>query len=210
MISINSNWFKYFSGVYERNKFILAVAAVIFFLSLFIGILVGYLLPDFTLKIINVFVQSLLSYHIEKTTLSIFAHNLQAVLLEYSGGVIGIIPIIALLTNGFIIGAFFGYLFNHSYLTAIGSLSVQKFLVFTLPHGIFEIPGFIIAGAAGLRVTTRIIDLIKKIIYKKPEPVDNWKLKDSLFLLVISIILIFIAAIIEANITPVLGSMFGG
>ena len=203
----NSNWFKYFSGLYKRNRFILTVAAVIFFLSLFIGILVGYLFPDLILKIINAYVQSLLSYHLEKTTLSIFTHNLQAIFIEYIGGFIAIIPVIELFSNGFFIGGFFGYLFNHSYAAAIGPLSAWKFLVYTIPHGIFEIPGFIIAGAAGLRVTTLVIDLLKNIIYKKHDDVNYWKIKDSLGLLLISVILILIAAIIEANITPILGSI---
>jgi len=204
------NYSNYLSRLYNRNKFILQLAAVIFFVSLFLGILVGYLFPDIVRKIIDTYVQALLSLHIQKTTLSIFTHNLQAVLTEYIGGVIAIIPIFDLFSNGFFIGAFFGYLFNHSYTTAIGPLSAQKFLAYTIPHGIFEIPGLIIAGAAGLRLTTQVIDIIKQFRSQKPEQLKYRKFKDSLALMAISIILIFIAANIEANITPILGPILGG
>jgi stage II sporulation protein M len=210
MIIKNSRWLNYFTGLYNRNKFILTIATSIFFVSVFVGISVGYFLPDFTINLLNAYVKALLSMHIEKTTLSIFSHNLQAALLNYLGGIIGIIPVGVLSSNGFSIGAFFGYLINHSYETAIGFLSAREFLIYILPHGIFEIPGFIISGAAGFRLTTIVIDMIKNTINKTPEKIENWKIKDSLSLLSISIILLFIAAIIEANITLTLGKILTG
>ena len=209
-MSKTSTWFNYFYGLYNRNKLMLAIAAAIFFLALFIGIFVGYFFPDFTSNLLNQYVKGLLNIHIEKTALSIFLHNLQAALLNYLGGVIGIIPVGALSANGFIIGAFFGYLINHSYQTAIGFLYAREFIIYTLPHGIFEIPGFIIAGAAGFRLTTVVIELIKNVINKNPKNEDNWRFKDSLGLFAISVILLLIAAIIEANITIPLGNLLTG
>lgn len=123
---------------------------------------------------------------------------------------VGIIPAGVLSFNGFIIGAFFGYLINHSYVTAIGTINARDFLIYTLPHGIFEIPGLIIAGTAGFRLTTIIIELIKNTINKNPKNFNNWKIKDSLSLFMVSIILILIAASIEANITPTLGNLLTG
>jgi stage II sporulation protein M len=171
---------------------------------------VGYFFPDFIFNLLNEYVKALLSLHIEKTTLSIFSHNLQAALLNYLGGVVGIIPAGVLSFNGFIIGAFFGYLINHSYVTSIGAINARDFLIYTLPHGIFEILGLIIAGTAGFRLTTIIIELIKNTINKDPKNFNNWKIKDSLSLFMVSIILLLIAASIEANITPTLGNLLKG
>jgi stage II sporulation protein M len=209
-MSFNSKCLEFFSGLYNRNKLLLTLAAAVFFVSLFIGVIVGYFFPDFIFNLLNEYVKALLSLHIEKTTLSIFSHNLQAALLNYLGGVVGIIPAGVLSFNGFIIGAFFGYLINHSYVTAIGAINARDFLIYTLPHGIFEILGLIIAGTAGFRLTTIIIELIKNTINKDPKNFNNWKIKDSLSLFMVSIILLLIAASIEANITPTLGNLLKG
>jgi uncharacterized membrane protein SpoIIM required for sporulation len=76
-----------------------------------------------------------------------------------------------------------------------------------LPHGIFEISGFIISGAAGFRLTTLVIAVLKR---KNPINEHYWKLKDSLALLAIAIVLLFIAATIEANYSISVGNYITG
>ena len=67
----------------------------------------------------------------------------------------------------------------------------------------FEISGFIIAGAAGFRLTKIVYNLLRN---------DNsvsdhyWEFKDAMALFIIAIVLIVIAAIIEANYTLPLGN----
>jgi uncharacterized membrane protein SpoIIM required for sporulation len=212
-ISDSNFWGKcleFFTGVYQRNKIVLTVSLVIFFAYLFLGILVGYFSSDIIENLLKTYTQAIHSANIEITTISIFIHNLQAALIAYFGGIIGIISALVLIFNGFIYGAFLGYLMHGSSVSSFGVLTPGKFLVYTLPHGIFEITGFIIAGAAGFRLTTLSVGVIKSIIKKTPINEHYWKFTDSLALFVVAIILIFIAAIIEANITASLGNYITG
>ncbi len=200
---------KFFRGLYKRSKMVLTVAVAIFFVSIFMGLFIGYFSPVFTEHFLTHEV-NLLGSHLEKTTLSIFMHNFQSLLLTYIGGIIGIIPVGTLFSNGFIYGSFLGYFTHGGVINHYGVSTPGNFIVYTLPHGIFEIPGFIIAGAAGFRLTSIIISVIKSIIRKTSTNDIYWKFKDSLTLLAIAIILTFIAAIIEIHITPSLGNYITG
>jgi len=209
MTSDTNFWNKYlgvFIDLYNRNKTVLILSVVLFFGFLFLGLLVGYFSSDFIGNLLKTLVKTLHESNIKITTLSLFLHNLQAVLIAYFGGIIGIIPVGALSANGFIYGAFLGYLLHGSIVTSSGVLTPGYFIIYTLPHGIFEIPGFIIAGAAGFRLTTMVMGVIKSMMRKSPISNHYWKFKDSLALLAIAIVLIFIAAIIEANITISVGN----
>ena len=125
---------------------------------------------------------------VEITTFSIFLKNLQAILIMFFGGIIIIVPAIVLSFNGFFLGAFFGYVMHGSINTASGVFTTWHLIAFTMPHGIFELPALVIAGAAGFRISTLIIGLIKNIIIKKPVKEQYWKFKDSVVLLAIAIV----------------------
>ncbi len=210
MISDNNLQFKfisYFNGLYNRNKTILVISIVIYLASLFVGVIVGYFSLGFTRNFLAYLARET---NVELTTLSLFTHNLQAVFLSYFGGLIIIIPAVALAFNGFIYGAFIGFLLHGGISSNYGVLTVGDFIIYTLPHAILEIPGFIIAGTAGFRLSTLIVGVLKSIIKDSPINVHYWKLEDSFALLIIAIILIFIAANIEANITVSLGNYITG
>jgi len=67
-----------------------------------------------------------------------------------------------------------------------------------LPHGILEIPAIIIAGAAGFKIPCEII---RYLVGKKETILTKEDVKEYLALALTSIILIVIAAWIEANVT---------
>jgi len=71
-------------------------------------------------------------------------------------------------------------------------------LALFVPHAIFEIPAIIIAGAAGFKVP---YEVVRYLAGKKETILTKEDLKEYLTLVFISIILIVIAAWIEANIT---------
>jgi len=71
-------------------------------------------------------------------------------------------------------------------------------LMLILPHGIFEIPAIIIAGAAGFKIP---YEIVRYLAGKKEQPLTREDIKEYLTLALISIILIVIAAWIEANVT---------
>lgn len=207
---IHNKYYGFFVGLYNRNKKLLLIAVVIYFASLFIGIFIGYFSTAFTGNFLTSIINKLRGMIIEITTFSILLHNLQSLLFSYFGGLIIIIPIGALAFNGFIYGAFVGYFLHGGVLPNYFVSNPVDFIIYTLPHGIFEIPGFIIAGAAGFRLTTLVIGILESISRKTPISEHYWKLKDSLALLVIAIVLIFIAAIIEANFSVSVGNYFTG
>ncbi len=75
---------------------------------------------------------------------------------------------------------------------------IQKILFLTIPHGIFEIPAIIIAGAAGFKIP---YEIVRYLAGKKEQILTKEDIKEYLTLALISIILIIIAAWIEANVT---------
>lgn len=82
---------------------------------------------------------------------------------------------------------------------------IQKILFLILPHGIFEIPAIIIAGAAGFKIPC---ELVRYLAGKKEQPLTKEDIKEYLTLALISIILIVIAAFVEAYITPRIAEYF--
>ena len=76
--------------------------------------------------------------------------------------------------------------------------SISIFLLLVIPHGIFEIPAIIIAGAAGFKIP---YEIVRYLMGKKEQPLTKEDIKEYLTLALISIILIVIAAWIEANVT---------
>jgi stage II sporulation protein M len=200
----------FFISLYNRNKRLLTLAAAIFFISLAIGVFIGYFLPDLTGHFLTILIQLLGSQIKKVTTLSIFMHNLRAALFVYLGGIIGIIPAVELFFNGLLYGSFVGYFTHGGIISNYGVSNPVDFIIYTLPHGIFEIPGFIIAGTAGFRLTSMVIGVINSMRRKTPVSEHYWKLKDSLALIVIAIILLSIAAIIEANFSVPVGNYITG
>ena len=91
------------------------------------------------------------------------------------------------ISNGIILG------------TSIRKFSDATFvLLLIIPHGIFEIPAIIIAGAAGFKIP---YEIIRYLAGKKEQPLTKEDIKEYLTLALISIILIVIAAFVEAYIT---------
>jgi stage II sporulation protein M len=197
--------YEYFVGLYHRNVKFIIFSAAIFFIALIVGALLGYFVPKSVENFLMTIVRTDRIYARQHgiTTLSILTHNLQSLIITFFGGIIGIITFGALFLNGFIYGTFLGYLGSNQVSSSnLGPLSPKLFIIYTVPHGIFEISGFIIAGAAGFRLT--------KIIYRMlrgDDPRDYYgEFKDAMALFIIAIILITIAAIIEANYTLPLGN----
>ena len=192
---------------YKRNKKFIVFSAAIYFLALFIGVFIGYFIPGSIENFLTSVVKSDRQFIIKNgiSTFSIFLHNLTyGVFLPYTLGVTGIFTAGILILNGFLYGSFFGFLTSNIGISSpLGVSTPVAFLIYTVPHGIFETSGIIVAGAAGFRLTNLIINMIidKK---RKNELYDEFK--DSLILIGIAIVLILVAAVIEANITLPLGN----
>jgi stage II sporulation protein M len=124
--------------------------------------------------------------------MKLFANNLQACILLFLGGVsFGILTIFIMSLNGIVIGAIMEIVHqDHSPLFVAAAL---------LPHGIFEIPAFIIAGALGIVLAQSLIGE-----WYRGEDAGAAALGLGKLFLLYVLPLIALAACVEAFITPVI------
>ena len=121
----------------------------------------------------------------------LFFNNFEACLLLFLGGAsFGILTIFIMSLNGIVIGAIMEIVHkDHSALFVAAAL---------LPHGIFEIPAFIIAGALGILLAQALV----AEWYGGPDTEGEARKYARLFLLYV-LPLVAVAACVEAFITPV-------
>ena len=126
----------------------------------------------------------------------IFLNNVRvATIIAFGGIILGIVPFLVLLFNGIVVGIVISY-------TASRGVPGSKILLSIIPHGIVEIPAFIIAGIGG-------INWFLEVVKGEGELENRFKrgFKIMLRFLILAISLLFIAALIEAFITPKLAGI---
>jgi uncharacterized membrane protein SpoIIM required for sporulation len=197
----NIDYKRFFSDLYKRNKIFLNVSMVIFLASLIVGGVGPFLSGSFHNFMINLTINYFSNIRGDNpTTFAIFLNNSTlAFLYLYIGGFgFGIISTVQLIKIGL--------------LTSFISVEYPYSILFLLPHGIFELSAYIIATAAGFKLFSISISMIIDFIGLENdipinEQVDNildvnyLRFKDSMALILIALFILFIAAIIEANIT---------
>jgi stage II sporulation protein M len=125
-----------------------------------------------------------------------FNNAIKSIIVIFSGVFIGIFPIFFLLINGMVLG--FVLAETESYLS-----SAELFVKGILPHGIIELPVIIIAAAYGIRFGAVVLGKLfrRRREHSEEKSVraflqETWPL--SLFI----VAALFVAALIEATITP--------
>lgn len=198
------------SGLYNRNETYFILSAMMFIASIFIGYAFAGMLEPILGKMLGDFKRRLVQGELQLTTFSLFANNLKVALLLYGGGLIfGLVTAFYLISNG----VFIGY--------TAAQFQLGDFIIYTLPHGVFEVLGIIIAGAAGFKLGSIVINILKGLLklqsdFSMSNQVKylleaNWDdLKDTLIMMGIAVVLILIAAIIEANFTITWASYMKG
>jgi len=166
------------------------------FLLFFIGFLLGVSLSThYKIHENDINIAPFLGKEFSEEKLSfsyIFTNNFKAALILSFGGTLtfGGLAFLNLVLNGMNLGALF--------YEALSLNNLNVFLLLTIPHGIFEIPGLIIAGSAGFKIP---YELLKFALGKKKEMIAEEDAKEFFKLVGLSILLIFIAAVIESKIT---------
>jgi len=200
----------FFIGLYKRNETFLLLSAVILLGSMVIGYIFSGVLDPILGGVFEGFRKSVTEGTLQLTTLSIFVNNFKVAIVIYLTGLtLGIVSAYFL----FFQGIFTGYVASKYYL--------PTFLIYTIPHGIFEVTAIIIAGAAGFRLASGFFNFLKGISKMNDRiPIKSQlgylleanadEFKDSLKLFIIAVVILFIAAIIEANFTIPLGNYIRG
>jgi len=183
---------------------------MMFIASIFIGYAFAGMLEPVLGKMLSDFKRRLVQGELQLTTFSLFANNLKVALLLYGGGLIfGLVTAFYLISNG----VFIGY--------TAAQFQLGDFIIYTLPHGVFEVLGIIIAGAAGFKLGSIVLNILKGLLKLQSDfsmsnqlkylLEANWDdLKDTLIMMGIAVVLIMIAAIIEANFTITWASYMKG
>lgn len=122
--------------------------------------------------------------------MKIFVNNLEACILLFLGGAsFGILTIFIMSLNGIVIGAIM-QIVQQKHTPAFVAAAI-------LPHGIFEVPGFVLAGALGVMFAQA---LVNEYYGTGDSALEAQKLARSFLLFVIP--LIAVAALVETFITP--------
>lgn len=184
--SLKEQYKKSFDYLKKSKNFIYSIIGI-FFLFALIGFFVP--VPDSISEQILEFIQELIK-QIEGMSQGelisfIFLNNLQSSFYSMIFGVVlGILPIIAVVANGYLLGF-------------VASLSVQSegFLVLwrLFPHGIFELPAIFISLGLGLKLGTFIFQK------EKLKSLKNYVLNSLRVFILIVVPLLIIAGIIEGS-----------
>ena len=147
----------------------------------------------------NEFKRQIESYGISRNSpfyeliIGILKNNLKVCIINY---ILGIFSLYTLVANAYLLS----YVMYEN--------GIYSFVLLVIPHGIFEIPALILSSVGGILLHIGIFNLILNIRFKKDREFRRY-LKDSVKILILSIILFIIAATIEGTITFSIAKMLG-
>jgi stage II sporulation protein M len=192
--------------IFESYKKILLSMKVltgrIVFVSLlfFISALLGFFVANSNLAWTKEFVEALAENFVGLMGKSnsvllfyIFINNLSvSLMLLLLFFLFGIAPILALLSNGLTIGILVAY--------SIDKIGLDNVFLAIAPHGIFEIPAFLIAATLSLHLSKKFFIFLRK---QNSDFKQDFLFATKIMFLVVTPLLL-IAAIIETFVTPLL------
>ena len=196
----------FFGGLYKRNETFLMLSTTILLISIFMGYALASVLSPVLGSIFGDFKRRVVQGQIQLTTISIFSNNIKVALFIYVGGLLfGSVTALYLITNGL----FIGY--------AGTQFPLGDYILFTIPHGIFELIGIIISGAAGFRLASCVYHIFQGLTNMRSDISRSNQFKyileinmdefwESIKLLAIAIVFLIVAAFIEANLSIAWGN----
>lgn len=196
----------FFGGLYKRNETFLMLSTAILLISILMGYALASVLSPILGSIFGDFKRRVVQGQIQLTTISIFSNNIKVALFIYVGGLLfGSITALYLITNGL----FIGY--------AGTQFPLGDYILFTIPHGILELIGIIISGAAGFRLASCVYHIFQGLTNMKSDISRSNQFKyileinmdefwESIKLLAIAIVFLIVAAFIEANLSIAWGN----
>lgn len=198
-----SNYFSLAHELIAKNRKLLFFAAGAFIAGLLIGMALFKIDVESAQKVAQVVLYKFEGMDETMSELGVagriwvlFWNNFRVVLVSFATGILlGIIPTGVLFFNGLFVGITFGMMAEQ------GVNIAKLFLIGILPHGVFEIPAFLLGGAMGIRLGFGVIF--------SPEG-HTWSegmlllLKDMAVSLAIIVPCLALAATLEITVTPLL------
>ncbi len=181
-------------------RFYLLLSLFLFICSFYFGYLLAQSLPLEAQRVIES-IKSVFAPRKEISSTELFMFILGNNILKLSAAVFlgmlgGIVPLLVVFFNGFILGVLF--------VVVLKKASLGFFLLGILPHGIIEIPALIISCAVGFRLGKVAVFRI----FSRKESFKNELYKGVRLYVFVLVPLLFIAALVEAFITLSLFSFF--
>jgi len=172
-----------------NNGSLVMFSFILYLISFLVGLIISF---GFDLTNPPIFEIST-SYRVSDPTAFLFIeHNGSIIVSMILGSLLfGVTTIVNLLLNG----AAFGMVISD--MLKNGTSVIEIFSI-TFPHALFELPATWIAGAAGFKIP---YELTRHFLGKKEHILNKQEINDFLTLAVTALILIVIAAFVEANIT---------
>ena len=180
----------------------IVLSTIVFALSIAVGYIAYGIYPEYAMQSISgleELVEMLEGLSLLEIMLVIFINNTIAMFIAILFGIVlGIVPLLVLVLNGFIIG------------TIVRLLVVEKGLAFIVaglvPHGIIEIPLLLLSTSIGMKIGYEVL----LALAGKPSDIKNEFIKGMKFFFYWMVPLIFVAALIETFITPVIMYLVAG
>ncbi|WP_298499627.1 stage II sporulation protein M [uncultured Methanobrevibacter sp.] len=189
-------------GFFKRNRKVILIGVLIMLISAIAGAGLGYINAGEDRNLISNALKSDPTIVGEEdegmSSLYLFTHNLTADLIVMIGGLLfSIISVIIVIFNGISIGGLFGADFTFA-CTSI------------LPHGIIEYFAGSLALAVAFKITKLEIDVIKNRNIRDTLKDRRVDIKDIAVIIIVTVILLAVAAVIEGHITGMVITWYFG
>ncbi len=193
------------------NKRLILLMSLVFLISVAVGWIFHSYMSDF----FKFFVETIKSNSGDPSldpSSNLFINNSSAGINMYLASIFfGIAAFVVVILNGLGLG-----LVGGNFVTGNIFHELLLFIALIVPHGIFEVPATILESVAGILLFLFVFRFFKtifttkdvstfKLKAKKSWGVNKIYLKQSIVLMVFSLVLLVIAAIVEGHITPVIG-----
>ncbi|OGE86155.1 MAG: hypothetical protein A3J48_00865 [Candidatus Doudnabacteria bacterium RIFCSPHIGHO2_02_FULL_46_11] len=194
--------FSFYKDELKNNWVWIKRAALTFLVFIFIGGLVHMAAPQFIEQIVKTLADKIGGDFTPSSSLAgkIFINNLNATVLAIIGGVIlGVIPLLVMAINGFLVGYILAYLLAESNQLLLKGLGFAAAAL--IPHGIFELSALFIAAGLSMKWGVNYL--------RKENAGNRWQVFKTdceliLRFLPLIIFLLVIAAFVETFVTSAL------
>ena len=195
---------QFYRGELSYHLFIATVAFCVIIVLTFI---LGLLRPSIAANVMEFFANmvrdaGLVDDDGSISTVGIFLNNLRAFIITACYGFLPFLflPALSLALNGAILGLFAAFYVNNGQ-------SLLVYLLGILPHGVFELPALVLAMSCGLYLCRIITDYVRFNRKGTVKPA----LANIARVMVLNVLpLTAIAAVVEANVTPLILTHFMG